>query len=214
MSSYIKVGQEDSTPIALYYEDHGSGSPVVLVHGWPLSGASWEKQTAALLEAGHRVITYDRRGFGYPRNESFSSGGLAPWQAKRLAAYIESNISLSLHVADLAGIAQLSVSHFSRAFRVSFGVPPSTYIKMRRMRHAQVIMLNTRQPLVQVALDCGMSDQAHFSRVFRKIVGISPSAWRRQLQSETLSADDMPQQAIREVAESELANQLVRSDVV
>jgi non-heme chloroperoxidase len=64
MSSYIKVGQENSTPIEVYYEDHGSGSPVVLIHGWPLNGASWEKQTAALLAAGHRVITYDRRGFG------------------------------------------------------------------------------------------------------------------------------------------------------
>jgi len=60
----ITVGKENSTPIELYYEDHGSGSPVVLIHGWPLSGASWEKQTAALLAAGHRVITYDRRGFG------------------------------------------------------------------------------------------------------------------------------------------------------
>lgn len=64
MSSYINVGQENSTPIEVYYEDHGSGSPVVLIHGWPLNGASWEKQTAALLAAGHRVITYDRRGFG------------------------------------------------------------------------------------------------------------------------------------------------------
>src|SRR5882724_5168103 len=64
MSSYIKVGQENSTPIELNYEDHGSGSPVVLIHGWPLNGASLEKQTASLLAAGHRVITYDRRGFG------------------------------------------------------------------------------------------------------------------------------------------------------
>ena len=64
MSSYIRVGQENSTPIEVYYEDHGSGSRVVLIHGWPLSGASWEKQTTALLAAGHRVITYDRRGFG------------------------------------------------------------------------------------------------------------------------------------------------------
>jgi len=62
--SKITVGQENSTPIELYYEDHGTGKPVVLIHGWPLSGASWEKQVAALLEAGHRVITYDRRGFG------------------------------------------------------------------------------------------------------------------------------------------------------
>jgi non-heme chloroperoxidase len=64
MNSYIKVGQENSTPIELYYQDHGSGSPVVLIHGWPLNGASWEKQAAALLDTGHRVITYDRRGFG------------------------------------------------------------------------------------------------------------------------------------------------------
>src|SRR6266852_1400643 len=62
--STITVGKENSPSIDLYYEDHGAGSPVVLIHGWPLSGASWEKQTAALLAAGHRVITYDRRGFG------------------------------------------------------------------------------------------------------------------------------------------------------
>src|ERR1022692_1833954 len=60
----ITVGKENSGNIDLYYEDHGSGKPVVLIHGYPLSGASWEKQIAALLAAGHRVITYDRRGFG------------------------------------------------------------------------------------------------------------------------------------------------------
>ncbi len=62
--NYITVGKENSTNINLYYEDHGTGKPVVLIHGWPLSGASWEKQLPALLNAGYRVITYDRRGFG------------------------------------------------------------------------------------------------------------------------------------------------------
>ena len=62
--SYITVGTENSTNIDLYYEDHGTGQPVVLIHGYPLDGRSWEKQTAALLDAGYRVITYDRRGFG------------------------------------------------------------------------------------------------------------------------------------------------------
>jgi non-heme chloroperoxidase len=61
---YVNVGQENSGDIDLYYEDHGSGDPVVLIHGYPLSGVSWEKQVAVLLAAGHRVITYDRRGFG------------------------------------------------------------------------------------------------------------------------------------------------------
>ncbi len=63
-NNFIAVGSENSKSIDLYYEDLGSGQPVVLIHGWPLNGASWEKQTAALLAAGRRVITYDRRGFG------------------------------------------------------------------------------------------------------------------------------------------------------
>lgn len=62
--AFVQVGNENSAPVELYYEDHGSGSPVVLIHGWPLSGRSWENQVPALVEAGHRVITYDRRGFG------------------------------------------------------------------------------------------------------------------------------------------------------
>jgi len=62
--SFITVGQENGTTIDLYYEDHGTGQPIVLIHGYPLDGRSWEKQTAALLDAGYRVITYDRRGFG------------------------------------------------------------------------------------------------------------------------------------------------------
>ncbi|GAA3990380.1 alpha/beta hydrolase [Thermobifida alba] len=62
--SFVTVGTENSSPIGIYYEDHGSGRPVVLIHGYPLNGHSWEKQERVLLEAGYRVITYDRRGFG------------------------------------------------------------------------------------------------------------------------------------------------------
>lgn len=61
---FVTVGKENTGDIELYYEDHGAGKPVVLIHGYPLSGASWEKQVPALLKAGYRVITYDRRGFG------------------------------------------------------------------------------------------------------------------------------------------------------
>jgi non-heme chloroperoxidase len=62
--AYITVGKENSTNIDLYYEDHGTGKPIVLIHGYPLSGRAWEKQIPVLLNAGYRVITYDRRGFG------------------------------------------------------------------------------------------------------------------------------------------------------
>ncbi len=68
---YVSVGTENSRSIDLYYEDHGSGPPVVLIHGWPLSGRSWEKQVPALLSAGHRVVTYDRRGFGESSKPTF-----------------------------------------------------------------------------------------------------------------------------------------------
>jgi non-heme chloroperoxidase len=61
---FVKVGTENSADIEIYYEDHGAGQPVVLIHGYPLSGRAWDKQVPVLLEAGYRVITYDRRGFG------------------------------------------------------------------------------------------------------------------------------------------------------
>ncbi|MFZ1996174.1 MAG: alpha/beta hydrolase [Solirubrobacteraceae bacterium] len=61
---FVQVDRENSAPIELYYEDHGTGPAVVLIHGYPLSGRAWDRQVPALLEAGHRVITYDRRGFG------------------------------------------------------------------------------------------------------------------------------------------------------
>jgi len=96
----IKVGQENSASIDLYYEDHGSGSPVVLIHGWPLSGASWEKQTAALLAAGHRVITYDRRGFG--RSSKPATGYNYDTFAADLAAVLD---ALSLEKVDLVGFS-------------------------------------------------------------------------------------------------------------
>jgi non-heme chloroperoxidase len=60
----VTVGQENNADIEIYYEDHGTGQPVVLIHGYPLSGRAWDRQVPVLLDAGHRVITYDRRGFG------------------------------------------------------------------------------------------------------------------------------------------------------
>ena len=111
---------------------------------------------------------------------AFSWRGLAAWQVKRVAAFVEANIGENFRLGDLARIAQLSTGHFSRAFKESFGETPLGYVTRQRMRHAQAIMLSSRDPLAQIALDCGMCDQAHFTRVFRRIVGVNPAAWRRQ----------------------------------
>jgi AraC family transcriptional regulator len=106
--------------------------------------------------------------------------GLASWQAKRLRSYIEDKLDSTIRASDLAGVARLSTSHFFRAFRETFGESPLAYVMKRRMVRAQELMLTSRVPLSQVALECGMCDQAHFSRTFRRIVGINPMAWRRQ----------------------------------
>lgn len=114
-------------------------------------------------------------------------GGLEPWQTKRIRSYIEDKLDSSIRATDLAGLVQLSISHFFRAFRKTFGEPPLAYIMQRRIRRAQELMQTSHLPLSQVALECGMCDQAHFSRTFRRIVGTNPRAWRRQFPVGTAS---------------------------
>jgi non-heme chloroperoxidase len=95
---YVAVAQENSAPVELYYEDHGSGNPVVLIHGFPLSGRAWERQERALIAAGHRVITYDRRGFG---KSSQPAGG---YDYDTFAADLDKFVTaLDLRNFDIAG---------------------------------------------------------------------------------------------------------------
>src|SRR6266567_2529557 len=94
----VVVGQENSADIEIYYEDHGTGQPVVLIHGYPLDGHSWEKQERVLLQAGYRVITYDRRGF------SQSSQPVAGYDYDTFAADLGTLLEhLDLRDAVLAG---------------------------------------------------------------------------------------------------------------
>lgn len=105
--------------------------------------------------------------------------GLAPWQARRVAAHVDDNLGFPITIDHLAGIAGLSSSYFCRAFKDTFGDPPHAYIMRRRVERAQSLMLQTREPLSQIALACGLSDQAHLCNLFRRLVGQSPSHWRR-----------------------------------
>ena len=108
-------------------------------------------------------------------------GGLAPWQVRRIITHVNANLDAALRVEDLAQLARLSQSHFSRAFSSSFGCPPHRFITRCRLERAKELMLRTDVPLLQVAIDCGFADQAHFSRVFLRFVGVSPARWRRVL---------------------------------
>ncbi|WP_448110098.1 helix-turn-helix domain-containing protein [Luteibacter jiangsuensis] len=130
-------------------------------------------RVAALLEREASVA----RPAAPPRRRV--GAGLAPWQARRVAAHVDENLGYSITIDQLATIAGLSSSYFCRAFKDSFGDPPHAYIMRRRVERAQTLMLQTREPLSQIALACGLSDQAHLCNLFRRLVGQSPSQWRR-----------------------------------
>jgi len=106
-------------------------------------------------------------------------GGLAPWQVRKVAIYVDAHLDRSIRNEELARIAKLNTSHFGRAFRNSFGEPPHEYVIRRRIERAQGLMLSTNAPLSAIALDCGLADQAHLSRLFRRVAGETPRAWRR-----------------------------------
>lgn len=131
------------------------------------------QRAAALLGTDLRSVGISTTERSYPR------GGLASWQVSRLRSYMDDRLDSTIRVSDLAGILRLSTSHFSRAFRRTFGAPPLAYLTKRRMLRAQELMSRSQASLAQVALECGMCDQAHLSRTFRRVVGINPATWRR-----------------------------------
>jgi AraC family transcriptional regulator len=108
--------------------------------------------------------------------------GLAPWQQQRMRDLVEERMHESLSVVEMAAAARLSRSFFSRAFGASFGSSPHAYVMARRIARAKALMQDTDEPLAQIAVACGLSDQAHLSRLFRRHAGMTPSAWRRRAQ--------------------------------
>jgi AraC family transcriptional regulator len=114
-----------------------------------------------------------------PSQSILRPGGLAAWQANRALEYIEGNLGAKMTIREIANSAALSTSHFSRAFKRSLGCSPMTYVTMRRVERAKLMMRSTRDRLAPIALACGFADQSHFCRHFRRAVGMSPALWRR-----------------------------------
>jgi AraC family transcriptional regulator len=111
----------------------------------------------------------------------YFQGGLAEWQRKKVAQYIEEHLSETIPLAALAELAKLSPFHFVRVFKQSFGLPPHQYLSSRRMERAMALLANPIRSVMQVALDLGFSDSSSFSTRFRKHTGISPTIYRRSL---------------------------------
>jgi AraC family transcriptional regulator len=109
--------------------------------------------------------------------------GLAPWQERRAKDLLSSNLAGKMTVSQLAAECGLSVSHFSRAFRKSVGMPPYQWLQQRRIEVAKAYLRERDTALVEVAITCGFADQSHFTRAFTKTAGVSPAVWRRQFSS-------------------------------
>lgn len=115
---------------------------------------------------------------------SESRGGLLAWQLNRIVDYIEAHLEDRIAAEDLASLINVSAGTLFRAFKISVGVPPLRYVGRRRIERACTMMKATREPLSQVAVACGLCDQAHLYRMFRREIGMGPSAWRRAMQSQ------------------------------
>jgi AraC family transcriptional regulator len=107
------------------------------------------------------------------------AGGLAPWQLRSVRNHIAAHLASPLPIAELARLARLSPSHFARAFKTSMGVSPHAFVMRERIEQAKRLMLETQTSLCEIALICGLADQAHLTRMFRRVTGMSPAAWRR-----------------------------------
>ncbi|MEJ0034974.1 MAG: AraC family transcriptional regulator [Gammaproteobacteria bacterium] len=108
-----------------------------------------------------------------------AQGRLAKWQARRVFSYVEDHLDARLKVPEIARSVNLSSSHFSRAFKRTFGLTVHAWVMRRRIEIAQGLMLETPHTLSEIALRCGLSDQSHLTRWFRRIVGDTPGSWRR-----------------------------------
>jgi AraC family transcriptional regulator len=106
-------------------------------------------------------------------------GGLAPWQADRLERHIARHLDGRITVEAMAEVTGLSVGHFHRAFKASYGLSPQAHLIERRVHEAKRLMLAGEERLAQISVACGFSDQSHFSNVFRRSTGQSPGAWRK-----------------------------------
>jgi AraC-like DNA-binding protein len=119
------------------------------------------------------------RLFADPSAISAGESGLAPWQLRRIIDHLDAHLPQRVELAQLAALAGLSQSHFSRAFKASTGMAPYRWQLDARVRRAQALLIDTRASLDQVAETTGFADAVHFGRTFRKITGATPAAWRR-----------------------------------
>lgn len=140
--------------------------------------AGWCSPTAAFLQLQPRIGLLSNLPIVPERSQS--TGGLPPHRTKRVLEYVDAHLQDGIRLGVLAEIAQLSVPHFSRAFRCSIGIPPHAYIVQRRVERARELLWKTELSVAQIAVLTGFTDQSHLTRHFIRLTGTSPGIARRQ----------------------------------
>jgi AraC family transcriptional regulator len=143
--------------------------------GWPCPLAL---DHLSLILRAHLLQKYA----GLRKPPTISVGGLGPWQKRRATELLSENLSGRIRLSQLAAECGLSVSHFARSFKASFGVSAHGWLVQRRIERSQELLMRTGRSLADIADQAGFTDQAAFSRTFRQIVGITPGRWRRDYQ--------------------------------
>ena len=129
-----------------------------------------------LIVAAHVVQRYS----GAKQRHQQLSSQLAPWQSQRAAEFLRENLDGKVGLADVARVCELSVSHFARSFKATFGVSCHRWLTERRVEQAQALLVNSAAPLVEIASQAGFADQPALTRTFQRFVGITPAKWRRE----------------------------------
>src|SRR6478609_1105934 len=142
-------------------------------------GHDQEAAKASLATASHILQAEIERCSGA---DGSTRGGLAAWQIARVRAYIDRNLHRTIHIRDLSAVARRSPAHFSRKFKLAVGESPHAYVVKRRLERACHLMITGAEPLSEIALSVGFSDQAHLCRLFRQAFGQTPANWRRDLE--------------------------------
>jgi AraC family transcriptional regulator len=175
----------DSTTVSVF-EDIPAAIPSLIDAAVAAFDADRDTSRRYLLRAS-ALLRLKRGAHGERSRRSEYRGGLMAWQLNRVVDYTEAHLADKITALDLANLINTSVGQLFRAFKVSVGVTPFHYVARRRVELACTLMRTTRQPLCQVAVACGLCDQAHLCKMFRRVIGMSPSVWRR-----TMRARDTP----------------------
>jgi AraC-like DNA-binding protein len=178
------IAEEDgASPIGELEYEPGKGIPDPIVAGL---GHSVLAAFAAPAQASQLFVDHVTRAVAVHVGHTFGrlkpvvfQGGLAPWQKRRALELLAANLDGEIPLKDIAAACSLSVSHFSRAFRRTMGMPPHNWILRQRVDAAQGMLRGRERSLSEIALACGFADQSHFTRVFTRMVGVSPGSWRR-----------------------------------